>query len=335
MWAAGVGGPITGKGFHLGIIDDPVKNSEDANSDALREKQKEWYKTTFLTREEPDAAIVLIMTRWNEDDLAGWLLSEEQSDEDDETQEHWHIVCLPAIYDGPMEFPASCTVEEDWREIGEPLCPERYPLPKLNKKKKKGGREFDALYQQHPTAKEGYFFNVTKLEIVGASPVNAKRARGWDKAATPGDGDYTASVKIAKADGIYYVEDVIRGQWDTATRDRQIRQTAELDGRAVRQLGEQEPGSGGKDSAQSFIRLLAGFPVSVEKSTANKETRADPFSSQVNAGNVKIVRGAWNRDFIEELRQFPFGKHDDQVDGASLAFNDLSREQEWSVGRFY
>jgi len=331
MWAAGVGGPITGKGFHLGIIDDPVKNSEDANSDILREKQKEWYKTTFLTREEPDAAIVLIMTRWNEDDLAGWLLNEEKTDEDEHSKENWHIVCLPAISEDPIEFPETCTIEPDFRtENDVALCPERYPYEKLLKKKSKGEREFNALYQQRPSPKEGYFFNVTKLEIVDTAPANAIRCRGWDKAATPGGGDFTAGVKIAKADGIFYVEDCVMGQWDTATRDKQIRQTATLDGIACSQIGEQEPGSGGAESAQNFIRLLSGFSVSTERSTANKETRADPFSSQVNAGNVKIVKGDWNKAFIEEYRQFPFGKHDDQVDGGSLAFNKLNSHQPWT-----
>lgn len=336
MWAAGVGGPITGKGFHLGIIDDPVKNSEEANSPLIREKHKEWYKTTFLTREEPDAAIVIILTRWHEDDLAGWLLNEETTDEDEHSKENWHIVCLPAISEDAIEFPDTCTAEPDFRqENGLALCPARYPIEKLLKKKAKGEREFNALYQQRPSPKEGYFFNVTKLEIVDDAPVDRKSVRGWDKAATKGGGDFTAGVKVSKAsDGFFYIEDVHRGQWDTATRDKTIRQTAELDGRTCKVKGEQEPGSGGVDSAKHFISMLAGFPVSVERSTANKETRADPLSSQINAGNVKLVRGEWNKAFIEELRQFPFGKHDDQVDGVSLAFNELNGSPRFEISTF-
>ena len=253
MWAAGVGGPITGKGFHLGIIDDPIKNSEDANSETIREKQKEWYSSTFYTREEPDAAIIVIQTRWHEDDLAGWLLQEEQNDESGIGAENWHIVNLPAFADEPQTFPDSCTVEPDPREIGEPLCPERYSAEKLLKKKAKGERNFEALYQQHPTPKEGYFFDVTQLEIVDEIPADRRQVRGWDKAATKGDGDFTASGKVSKnGTGIFYIEDVTRGQWDTATRDKHIRQTAETDGRPVRQIGEQEPGSGGKESAENL-----------------------------------------------------------------------------------
>lgn len=329
MWAAGVGGPITGKGFHLGIIDDPLKNAEEANSEVIREKHKEWYRSTFYTRAEPGAAIILIQTRWNEDDLAGWLLAEEESEED--SPERWHIVCFPAIADDLQSFPDTCTVEEEFREKGRPLCPERYDEDALRRIRAKGERNFEALYQQRPSAKEGYFFKVANLEIVDAVPADGRSARGWDKAATPGDGDYTAGVKMLSKDGMFYITDVVRGQWDTATRDKTIRQTAVLDGIPCKQIGEQEPGSGGKESAQNFLRLLAGYGVSTVQSTANKEERADPFSSQVNAGNVKLLAGPWNKAYIEELRQFPFGSHDDQVDGSSLAFNQLNGVQPWNV----
>lgn len=321
MWAAGVGGSITGKGAHLLIIDDPLKNAEDAASDLIRSKQKEWYSSTFETRAEPDAAIVVIQTRWHEDDLTGWLLEQESSSE----PERWHIVCLPAIAEELEPFPPTCTVEPDFREYGEALCPERYNESFLLRRKSKGEYTFNALYQQRPSSREGRFFHVDKLGVVDAAPVGGRRGRGTDKAATAGDGDFTAGVKMLKADdGYFYVEDSKRGQWDTGTRDREIRQTAELDGRDVTQIGEQEPGSGGKESAENFIRLLSGFPVKVEKVSGSKELRADPFSSQVNAGNVRLVRGPWNKAYIEELRMFPNGRHDDQVDASSLVFNELN-----------
>lgn len=141
MWAAGVGGPITGKGFHVGIIDDPIKNSEEAASSVMRQKQWDWYQSTFATREEPGGAIILTMTRWDEDDLAGRLLEQEESGE---SEDRWHIVHLPAIRDASMltEWPATCTVSEDWREDGEPLCPERYGLEKLNALRRRIGEYF-------------------------------------------------------------------------------------------------------------------------------------------------------------------------------------------------
>ncbi len=324
LWAAGVGGSITGNGFHLGIIDDPIKNAEEASSETIREKHKEWYSSTFYTRQEPDAAIVIIQTRWNEDDLSGWLLSEETQGEE---PENWHVVCLPAIAEEPPVLPETCVLEPDNRPIGDALCPERYNEAKLSKIKARIGEyHFGALYQQRPTAKKGLFFHVDKLEIVKSVPVGCQRVRGWDKAGTKNGGDYSVGVKMAKGpNGIFYIEDVERGQWDTATRDRTIKQTADIDGIACKVKGEQEPGSGGLESAQNFIKMLAGFTVSTSPSTANKSERADPFSSQVNAGNVRMVEGDWNKAYKSELQSFPNGKHDDQVDASSLAFNELSK----------
>jgi predicted phage terminase large subunit-like protein len=320
MWAAGVGGSLTGFGANLLLIDDSLKNAEEANSELIREKQKSWYSSTFYTRAEPNAAIIIIQTRWHEDDLTGWLLSEEAG----ETPENWHILCLPALSDELPIFPSSCEVIEDFREAhGLALCPERYDEIKLAQIRSRiGSYHFDSLYQQQPTSKQGLFFDTTKLEIVSAAPVDAVRWRGWDKAATENAGDFTAAVKLAKApDGIIYIEDVVRGQFGTAKRDATIRNTALQDGMTVKIVGEQEPGSGGKESAENFIRLLSGFSVRTERATGSKELRADSFSSQLNAGNVKLVRADWNREFIEELRTFPRGKHDDMIDAVSLAFN--------------
>ena len=87
---------------------------------------------------------------------------------------------------------------------------------------------------------------------------------------------------------------------------------------------EQEPGSSGLDAARAFVKLLAGYPVNYEPSTGSKETRAMPFASQWNAGNVSLLRGAWNASYLDELTSFPFGTNDDQVDGSSGAFGKLA-----------
>jgi predicted phage terminase large subunit-like protein len=317
--AVGVGGGITGFGGDLIMIDDPVKSREEAESEVFRNKCWDWFNDDLYTRLEPDAAIILTMTRWHEDDLAGRLLEDMRSG-----GEKWEVVSLPAI------------AEEDdamGRKVGEALCPDRYDLETLTKIKTKGSYSFDALYQQRPTAKSGSFFQVDKLQVVDAIPAGLEACRGWDQAATPGGGDYTAGVRIteADADGIFYVTDVVRGQWDTATRDRTIKQTAALDGVTTAIAGEQEGGSGGKGQAENFVRMLAGYSVSTEPSTGAKTVRADPFSSQVNAGNVKLLRGDWNRAYIDELRKFPLGKHDDQVDASAVAFKQVSTS---SVGSF-
>jgi len=331
LWAAGVGGPITGKGFHLGVIDDPLKNSEEASSAVIREKQKEWYRSTFYTRAEPDAAIVVIQTRWHEDDLSGWLLSEEEG----ESPERWHVVNLPAIAEAPQGFPASCTIESDWRNEGEALCSERYPIERLNQVASRiGGYYFSALYQQRPSNKEGAFFKVNQLSILPAAPAGLKTVRAWDLAAST-NGDYTVGVKLGKDnEGRFYVLDVVRGQWLPDERNRVMLQTAALDGRATRIRLAQDPGAAGVDQAQALTRMLAGYSVPAERVSGSKETRADGLAAQVNAGNVSLIAGDWNKAFIEELRTFPLGKHDDQVDAASDAFQELAGVTETKIRSF-
>ena len=323
LWAAGVGGPITGKGFHLGIIDDPLKNAEEAASEVILAKQKEWYSSTFYTREEPEGAIVIIQTRWNEGDLSGWLL--ERETDEDEHPEGWHIVNLPAVAGPPQRFPKSCSVEADWRAPGEALCPERYDLPKLAKIEARIGAYFwSALYDQRPVPHAGDFFKVGALEIVDAAPASLYSARAWDLGATEGGGDYTAGVRIGANEGLFYVEDVHRGRWGPDTADGEIRQMAALDGRRVAIRGPQDPGAAGKRDAKHFVRMLAGYDVRTEPVSGDKMTRARAFASQCNAGNVRLVRGPWNKAFIDELRAFPHGRNDDQVDAAADAFEEVA-----------
>ena len=336
LWAAGVGGPITGKGFHLGIIDDPTKNAEDADSETLRAKERDWYSSTFYTRAEPGAAILIIQTRWNEQDLSGWLLSQE-IDEDDAQPERWHIVCFPAIAeDAPQPFPATCSAEADFRAEGEPLCPERFPLARLRQiSARVGGYFWDSLFQQRPSAKAGSFFKVGQIGIESAAPASllhpaAPKCRAWDMAATEGGGDYTAGVLMARdpQSGLFWILDVRRGRWATDTRNREIVQAAALDsqqyGRQVRIHGPQDPGAAGKDAAAAFVRMLAGHSVKTEPVSGAKTLRADPFSAQVNAGNVRMVQADWNHVLLEELRAFPLGKFDDMVDAAADAFTELA-----------
>ena len=324
LWAAGVGGPITGKGFHLGIIDDPLKDAEEAASAVIRTKHKEWYASTFSTRQEPGAQIVILQTRWHEDDLSGYLLTLEEDE-----PESWYVVNMPAIAGDMQPFPPTCAVHPDWRESGAALCPERYPLERLQKIARRiGDYFFQSLFQQHPRPREGMMFKAGRVQFVDVAPVNARRVRRWDIAASAGTGDYSSGVLEAwEAPGIVYIEDVVRGQWAGDERDRIMRETAELDrvrGNVV-QLVPQDPGAAGKDQAAHFLRLLGGFTVEVERESGDKVTRADPFASQWNGGNVRIVRNEkWNQAYLDELYAFPQGKNDDQVDGSSGAYNKLA-----------
>lgn len=329
MWSAGVGGPITGKGFHLGIIDDPNKNAKDALSEAIQREHQDWYPSTFYTREEPQGAIVLQATRWNLLDLPGWLLAQEA----EEQPEHWHIVCLEAIKEAePLEIPPTCTLEPDERRVGEALCPERYPIEKLRKIEKRIGSYFwNALYRQRPTAKEGLMFKLHQLPIVPAAPVEATRVRYWDLGGSDSTkADYSVGCLMSKtAEGLYYVEDVQRGQWTPKERNERIKLTAESDREKYGSMQtwiEKVPGLA-VEVIDTIVKLLAGHSVRTEMAKADKETRADPFACQCEANNVRIVEGLWNTAFRNELTSFPNGAHDDQVDAASGAFSKLEKHR--------
>ncbi len=152
-----------------------------------------------------------------------------------------------------------------------------------------------------------------------------------DKAGTKDGGAYSAMVLMHRThDKQYIVEDVVRGQWSALEREQRLRQAAQID-KTLCPAGytvwvEQEPGSGGKESAENTIRNLAGFSVKADKVSGqgSKETRAEPFAAQVQGGNVALKAAAWNRDFMDELESFPSGKFKDQVDAASGAFNKLA-----------
>ncbi len=330
LWAAGVGGPITGKGFNLGIIDDPLKNAEEASSETIRAKHKDWYGSTFYTRLEPAGSLVVVQTRWNEDDLSGYLLSEERDE-----PERWHIVNMPAIAeDEPQEFPPSCTIEPDERLPGEPLNPERYPLARLNTIAAKIGEYFfGSLYQQRPTPKSGNFFKREWFKPTPIAPLYSDRVRYWDISAAKsgGTGDWSVGTLVARdTQGRYYIEDVQRFQRQPFERNKEIKRIAATDKDRLEPLAnqptiyiEQPPGLG-IEASDNLIRELAGYIVYADPVRKDKETRAEPFKAQCQAGNVFVVTADWNRTWYAELESFPNGKHDDQVDSASSGFLKLA-----------
>ena len=323
MRAVGVGGGITGQGGDLIIIDDPVKNREEAESEVYREKVWSWYTDDLYTRLEPGGALIVIMTRWHMDDLAGRILAGEAAHK-------WTVVNLPAL-----------ALENDplGRRPGEALCPERYDEAALQAIKTEGQMTeyaFAALYQQDPRPRDGNMFLRAKVEIVDAVPAELKlRVRYWDKGGGP-KGDPTAGVRMATnaERTVFYVEDVRHARVTVDDRNRLMRQTAALDGQHVRGWVEQEPGSGGKESAQLTVRDMAGFPYYAEPVSGDKVIRAEPLAAQWQAGNVKLVRGAWNKAYLDEMEAFPSGVHDDQVDASSGAFNKLALAQrrQWWLG---
>jgi predicted phage terminase large subunit-like protein len=195
-----------------------------------------------------------------------------------------------------------------------------YALPAVERARLLGGN-----WKIRPSA--GLVFNRDDFQLIPSPPevpVQA-RVRYWDKAGTAGGGAYTAGVRMARTfDGQYVVEDVVRGQWSSLERNKIMLQTALFDGIGCQIWVEQEPGSGGRESADASVRELAGFTVRIERVTGDKATRAAPFSAQVQAHNVLVVRAAWTKAFIDEHDGFPVGRYMDQVDAASGAFNKLA-----------
>lgn len=312
--AAGVAGSLTGKGAHVALIDDPIKGRQEAESDTVRNAVWDWYRSVLRTRLMPGGAIVLVLTRWHPDDLAGRLLEEMQNG----TGESWDVLSLPAIADNADDALG--------RQIGEPLWPDVFDLAELEAiKKAVGARDWSALYQQQPTPGEGVLIKAAMLGVVDEAPVGGSIVRRWDLAATrqmgTRDPDWTVGLKMSRApDGRFYILDMVRFRGGPDEVEATIKATAQQDGRGVHVVIPQDPGQAGVAQAQYLVRKLAGYRAKAVRETGDKATRAAPFASQVNAGNVSLVRAPWNRAFIEECVSFPAGTHDDQVDAASGAF---------------
>ena len=302
-----VGGPVTGESLDIGIIDDPVKGREEANSVTMREKTWDWFTDDFGTRFSENAGLILIMTRWNIDDLAGRII-----DNDPRAK----VLVFKAIADEDEEF----------RDIGCALFPEHKSLEfLLSKKAVMRLASWMSLYQQSPIIDEGDMFKPDKIRIVEMLPASIKQSvRYWDKAGTEGGGANTAGVLMHKVGAQFIISHVIRGQWGAGRREATIKQMAEIDGKKVKIWLEQEPGSGGKESAENTVKNLVGYTAKVDKVTGSKETRAEPFAAYVENGYVSILKAEWNQAFLDELRLFPNGKFKDQVDAASGAFNKLA-----------
>jgi predicted phage terminase large subunit-like protein len=182
---------------------------------------------------------------------------------------------------------------------------------------------WNSLYQQHPTIAEGNFFKPGFIPIVDAIPPGLTYVRAWDFAATQNAGDYTVGLKLGfdRKNVFKVIVDVVRGQYAPEQVKQLLKATAEKDGRHCKILIPQDPGQAGKAQVQNLVALLQGFSVKAVLPSGSKETRADPVASQVNVGNIGMVRSGWNWALIEELRNFPFGKNDDQVDAFSDAYN--------------
>jgi predicted phage terminase large subunit-like protein len=326
VYAVGDGGTITGYGAGKHrpgfggaiIIDDPHK-ADEARSDTIRNGVIEWFQNTLESRKNgPDTPIIVIMQRLHERDLAGWLLGGGNG-------ETWEHICLPAI-----------------REDGTALWPEKHDLPTLQRMKTAAPYTFAGQYMQTPSPGEGNIFKPDNVAVIDALPVDEQIewVRGWDLAASvpkPGsDPDWTVGGKLGRGkSGRYYIADISRLQGAPDEVERALKNAASRDGTMARISIPQDPGQAGKSQVLSFTRLLEGHRVKSSPETGDKVTRAEPLAAQVNVGNVSMLRAPWNDALVAEMRMFPNGAHDDQVDALSRAFNEFVQPSTTGILDFY
>jgi predicted phage terminase large subunit-like protein len=309
---------MTGRRGDRVCWDDP-HSVEDAHSDAALEEANRVFRETLPTRlNSPEhSAIIVVMQRLSEKDVSGVILAEELG------YEH---LCLPMEFAGWRKA-TSIGFVDPRKEEGELLFPARFPRSVVDRDKKiMGPYAVAGQFQQQPAPPHGGEFQPDMITIVDAIPAGPVQwCRGWDLAATEGGGDYTVGARLGKLhDGRYIVASVVREQFGTAKRDQLIKATAAGDGMGlVKQSLPQDPGQAGKGQVAGLTAMLAGHQVHSSPESGDKVVRARPFASQVNAGNVLMLRATWNTAFTDELRIFPNGRYDDQVDASSRAFNGL------------
>jgi predicted phage terminase large subunit-like protein len=189
---------------------------------------------------------------------------------------------------------------------------------------------FAGQYRQRPAPPQGGIFKPEQIKIVDALPAEPiEWVRAWDFAATEqnstnNDPDWTAGPKLGRLrDGRLVIGDMVRIRAEADERDAALTNTAAMDGAKVRISIPQDPGQAGKTQVKYLTRMLAGYPVHSSPESGDKVTRAEPLASQVNVGNVLMLRAGWNDALVEEMRMFPNGAHDDQVDGLSRGFEAL------------
>ena len=326
-----VGGTIIGKHAHILIVDDPL-NVSDGLSEKEISTTNRWMNETLPTRKvnKETAETILIMQRIHENDPAGnWITNRPNA------IEHIQLPCNNIEY---IVIPEELNKYYDEEGLFDAT---RMPTRVLKRMEENMGQYgFAGQMGQNPVPPLGGMFKVDRFIEIHSLPENkmiVKSIRYWDKAGSTNTGCYTVGVLIHKLwDGRFVISDVVRGQWGALERENVILAVCKADadlGLSVVTWIEQEPGSGGKESAESTIRNLAGFVVFADIPKGRKELRADPLSVQVNNNNVQIVKGAWNKDFFNEYKFFPHSRYKDQVDAGAAGFNLMFEKREVQIIR--
>lgn len=316
--SAGVGGPITGRGFKYGIIDDPYKNRQDAESKTKRDNVYDWYTSTFYTRKEKGAKILLILTRWHEDDLAGRLLKLAK---EDPNADQWEVISFPAIAEGKLHV-------TDERKEGEPLWKEKFSLKDLYRTKASiGTYEWSALYQQRPSPAGGSIFKRNWFNYYTEAPSSFDAVyQSWDATFKEGESsDFVVGQVWGVKGANKYLLDQTRARMSFPDTIRAIRAMSAKWRQANEILIEDK--ANGPAIISTLKNEIPGIiPINPE---GGKIVRAQAVTATVEAGNVYLPDPSvapWIKDFIEEAASFPNGSNDDQVDGMTQFLNRLQNE---------
>lgn len=315
---------MTGSRGDRVILDDP-HSVDDANSVVKLAGDITTFREALPSRVNNDqSAIVIVMQRLHEKDVSAVAL--------DLGYEH---LCIPMRYEeGRSAW--SVGTGDPRKADGELMFPERFPEKQVEELERTLGAYATAgQLQQRPAPREGGLFKPEWFKPVSVMPAVSRIVRAWDLAATAkstsNDPDWTAGVKMARTvDGQFIITGCRRFRGSPMDVERSVLSQAAIDGASVTVRLAQDPGQAGKAQAEQMTRKLAGYPVKVERPTGDKATRASPFASQAEAGNVSILltgdatADAWVQPFLDELALFPAGSHDDQVDAAADAFNELA-----------
>lgn len=313
MVATGIGGSITGEGADLLVIDDPIKNAEEANSATMREKVWSEWESTLSTRLHNGGSVIVVMTRWHEDDLVGRLL--------ERSPHEWERLRLPAIAEDDDDL-----LE---REIGEALCPELGYTTEWAalKKREVGSTVWASLYQQRPAPAEGAIFNRGWWKYYRQAPSRFEEIlQSWDLAFKGTDGsDYVVGQVWGRVGADKYLLDQVRDRMDFPSTLQAFRSLSAKWPRARAKLVEDK--ANGPAVIATLKREIPGI-IAVEPE-GGKVVRAQAVTADIEAGNVYIpepARASWVHDYVEEFAAFPNGKNDDQVDATTQALNRIGNK---------
>ena len=304
--AVGAGGPLTGRGAHALVIDDPFKNSEEADSEVIRESRWNWYRSTAYTRLAPGGGVLVMATRWHHDDLSGRLLKQLAAGE-----EPWRVVSFPAIAEE----------DETFRKAGEALHEARYPLGALEQIRRViGSRAWHALYQQRPTPETGGLFHRAWLSHRFTHDPQ-RPPKPYDEMVISVDASFNAkqgsdfvSIHVWGRWGWleYHVLDEVHGRMTFTETRQKLKDLAKKWPRAVVLVEEKANGSALIDDLRTQIPTVVGF---LPDPYGSKKARAQLATPKWESGMVKLPADApWVSDYVEEHAAFPLGAHDDRVD---------------------